>query len=213
MAPPKNPTRERLLNQAEKLFARKGFEAVSIREITSAARSNLAAVNYHFGNKKNLYREVFRHRWVARTHRVREYFLRQLADNPHPTLPEIIRAMARTFLEGPLDEAEQHYHIQLMQRELAQPSEVLEMVVEEVMKPYQKEITELIRPHLPANVDEERLRLSVLSMLGMTIYFTFARPAVSMVMGNDYNRKRKSVLVEHITDFSLQGLQTLQKEK
>ena len=56
-------TRERILDTAEVLFAQKGFEAVSVREITAAASCNLAGVNYHFGNKENLYLEVFRSRW------------------------------------------------------------------------------------------------------------------------------------------------------
>ena len=69
-----DPTRERILDQAEILFAQKGYQAVSVREITTAARCNLAAVNYHFGNKENLYLEVFRARWVPRAGRVRENF-------------------------------------------------------------------------------------------------------------------------------------------
>ncbi|MEJ2220434.1 MAG: TetR family transcriptional regulator, partial [Desulfobacterales bacterium] len=57
-------TRERILDEAESLFALKGYDAVSVREITGAANCNLAAVNYHFGNKRNLYLEVFRSRWL-----------------------------------------------------------------------------------------------------------------------------------------------------
>ena len=52
---PTAETRERILVEAETLFAEKGYEAVSIREITGAAECNLAAVNYHFGTKQNLY--------------------------------------------------------------------------------------------------------------------------------------------------------------
>jgi AcrR family transcriptional regulator len=46
------------LDAAEKLFADNGFNATSLREITTAAKVNLAAVNYHFGDKESLYREV-----------------------------------------------------------------------------------------------------------------------------------------------------------
>jgi AcrR family transcriptional regulator len=46
------------------------FYAVTVREITRAARCNLAAVNYHFGNKQNLYMEVFRCLWKPRAKRV-----------------------------------------------------------------------------------------------------------------------------------------------
>ena len=52
--------RNRLLDAAEKLFCQKGFEQTSVRELTVEARCNLAAVNYHFGSKQNLYAAMFR---------------------------------------------------------------------------------------------------------------------------------------------------------
>ncbi len=51
-------TRQRLLTAAERLFADRGFKKVTVREICLAARANVAAVNYHFGDKLGLYREV-----------------------------------------------------------------------------------------------------------------------------------------------------------
>jgi AcrR family transcriptional regulator len=55
-------TRERILDVAERLFMENGYEATSMRTITGAAEVNLAAVNYHFGSKEALLREVFRRR-------------------------------------------------------------------------------------------------------------------------------------------------------
>ena len=51
-------TRERLLKAAERLFADRGFKNVTVRDICRVARANVAAVNYHFGDKLGLYREV-----------------------------------------------------------------------------------------------------------------------------------------------------------
>ena len=48
-------TRRRILDQAAALFAERGFEKVTVREICRAARANVAAVNYHFGDKRSLY--------------------------------------------------------------------------------------------------------------------------------------------------------------
>lgn len=47
-------TRERIIEAAEALFAERGFETVSLRDITGAAGANVAAVNYHFGSKEKL---------------------------------------------------------------------------------------------------------------------------------------------------------------
>jgi AcrR family transcriptional regulator len=54
-------TRALLLKHAEELFLAHGFEGVSIRQITEASGANVAAVNYHFNGKTNLYREVLAH--------------------------------------------------------------------------------------------------------------------------------------------------------
>ena len=52
-------TRERILRSAEALFMDSGFASTSLRMITARAKVNLAAVNYHFGSKEDLIREVF----------------------------------------------------------------------------------------------------------------------------------------------------------
>lgn len=51
-------TVERILDAAEQLFARYGFAETSLRQITTKAKVNLAAVNYHFGSKQSLIQAV-----------------------------------------------------------------------------------------------------------------------------------------------------------
>ena len=51
-------TRFRILDAAEELFAAKGFEGTSIREITRLADANVAAIHYHFGSKEEVLRGV-----------------------------------------------------------------------------------------------------------------------------------------------------------
>ncbi|WP_301101259.1 TetR/AcrR family transcriptional regulator [Propionivibrio sp.] len=55
-------TRVRILDVSERQFMAHGYEGTSMRMITSMAKVNLAAVNYHFGSKEGLLREVFRRR-------------------------------------------------------------------------------------------------------------------------------------------------------
>ena len=63
MARPANfSTKDRILGAAEELFAQYGFAGTSLRQVTSLAAVNIAAVNYHFGSKENLVNEVFRRR-------------------------------------------------------------------------------------------------------------------------------------------------------
>ena len=64
-------TRERILDAGERLFMAHGYEGTSMRQITSEACVNLAAVNYHFGSKESLMQEVFRRRldWLRSSRR------------------------------------------------------------------------------------------------------------------------------------------------
>jgi AcrR family transcriptional regulator len=59
---PAATTRERILDAAERLFLEKGFHGASLRELSSAAAVNLAAVGYHFGGKDELLRAVLERR-------------------------------------------------------------------------------------------------------------------------------------------------------
>ncbi|MFW6011580.1 MAG: TetR/AcrR family transcriptional regulator [Desulfosalsimonas sp.] len=205
-------TRQRLLDHAEKLFAEKGFTGVSIREITAMADCNLAAVNYHFGGKKKLYLAVFRERWAERGGKVRQAFMQSIKGCEKPVLEDVVCAMAKAFIQGPLTDSERRIHIQLMQRELSDPGEALDMIVEEVMRPFIGQLAEFIEPRLKRGVSRQRLELNILSIIGVTLYFSLARPVVSRITGKTYDGKFKSELVSHITDFSMQGIQALTME-
>src|SRR5688500_17769747 len=62
MATTQFSTKDRILGAAEELFAQHGFGGTSLRQVTSRADVNIAAVNYHFGSKEHLVNEVFRRR-------------------------------------------------------------------------------------------------------------------------------------------------------
>lgn len=204
--------KERLLNVAEALFAHKGYHAVSVREITKSANCNLASVNYHFGNKQNLYLEVFRARWIPRAKRLQEYFRKSLASQGHATPAAVAKSLAQAFLVGPLSDEERHRHHQLMARELGQPTEALELVAKQVMRPFFKELADMLRSFMPDGLGEERLILNILSIFAMVLYFNFARVAISRITGREYDAAFKAQLVEHIAEFSLKGLGRTQKE-
>jgi len=199
-------TRDRILDEAEILFARKGYRAVSIREIIQAAHCNLAAVNYHFGQKKNLYLEVFRSRWIPRAKRVEKAFRESLGKEASHSLDSIVRILTEAFLQGPWSEEERYLHHQLMVREQAEPSEALELIIREVMQPFFREIAGLLHGYLPEGVEDDALRLSLLSMFSQILYFSFARAAVTRITGQKYDERFKARLCHHIVGFCLHGL-------
>ena len=205
-------TKERILDAAEVLFAQKGYRAVSVREITSAARCNLAAVNYHFGTKKNLYLEVFRSRWVPRATRIRDSFRKALAGQDTLSPPLVVRALAQAFVEGPLSDEVRLRHSQLMIREMTQPTKAFEFVAQEVIQPFFKEFADKLGSAQIDKVDQEQMLLNIFSIFSMVLYFNFARVAVSSLTGREYDTAFRARLVEQITQFSLKGLDVNEME-
>ena len=91
-------TKERILGAAETLFAQRGFDGASLRQLTSAAGVNLAAVNYHFGSKEKLVEQVFRRRLDA-LNAQRLAALAKVADQPGTRLEDVLDAFIRPALE------------------------------------------------------------------------------------------------------------------
>jgi len=67
-------TKQKILKRSHKLFADKGYNGVSIREIASVCDVNVAAINYHFQNKETLYAETIRHSVQNTQEKVKEIF-------------------------------------------------------------------------------------------------------------------------------------------
>ena len=91
-------TKERILTAAEALFAQRGFEAASLRQLTSAAGVNLAAVNYHFGSKDHLVEQVFKRR-LDQLNARRLAALKQISAQPETTLEDVLSAFIRPALD------------------------------------------------------------------------------------------------------------------
>ena len=85
-------THERILLAAERLFAERGFDGVSVRDIVAAASVNLAAINYHFGSKSALLMELFRLR-AKELNKERLQRLRDAEACKQPKLDDILRAL------------------------------------------------------------------------------------------------------------------------
>lgn len=94
----KQSTKSRILEATEQLLAEHGFESVSLRDITTAADVNVAAVNYHFGSKEKLFEEV-QCRYINPVNEERLRILEQLTEGGRtPDIRELLDAFLRPFL-------------------------------------------------------------------------------------------------------------------
>jgi AcrR family transcriptional regulator len=159
-------TRERLLDAAERLFAEKGFAATSVRDITAAAASNIAAVNYHFGGKYNLYNEVFRRRMAAmREQRIAG--IRQ-ARAQGGSLEAVLHAFATAFLRPLVDRGSGRLLVELISREMLDPQLPRELFLAEVVGPIQEVLAEAIMAVTPG-LGPGPARLCVISIVGQLL--------------------------------------------
>ena len=95
--------KDRLLDAAEELFASKGFAEVSVRELAAAADANVAAVNYHFNSKENLFHEAITRRFIGQRDRTLgslQVLLEQTAGQP--AVDQVISVVVREYLDGAL---------------------------------------------------------------------------------------------------------------
>ncbi|MDJ0831709.1 MAG: TetR/AcrR family transcriptional regulator [Desulfobacterales bacterium] len=203
---PNNRTRERILDKAEALFACKGYHAVSIREITKSAECNVSAVNYYFGNKQNLYCEVFQYRWLPRAKRIHNCFRQLLADKPNCKPNDIVRALAQAFLQGPLTDAERVRHHQLISGEIAQPSQAFNLIAKQALHPLFNSIRGDLNAAMSEIFGDDQLTLSIFSIFAMILHFNFARHLITSLSGHQYDTDFKNRLVDHIVEFSMFGL-------
>ncbi|RMG74959.1 MAG: DUF1956 domain-containing protein [Nitrospirae bacterium] len=199
-------TRDRILDTAERLFAEKGYDGVSIREITSEAKSNVASINYYFGNKKGLYLAVFKERMIERARKVQASFWKEIELYENPSAETIIRSLARAFLKSPFSERERILHHKLMAREVNRPGEAFKLFHSEVLKPFYDSLISLLEPHMKRGLTKQQKMLFVLSIMAQIINFHLARNMIISLTGKSYNGQFVDVLIENIVQFSLYGI-------
>jgi len=146
--------KEALLDAAETLYATEGFDGVSLRQLTQAAGVNLAAVNYHFGSKENLFAEVLARRVRpinARRLELLERVLAKAVSQP-PRLEDLLDAFARPFFEVSADPAQNESLRRTIARVFLEADSVAVPLLEKELLPMAQRFGRAIsqaRPDLP----------------------------------------------------------------
>jgi AcrR family transcriptional regulator len=202
---PDGETRLRVLAVATKLFAAGGFKKVTVRQICLEAHANVAAVNYHFGDKLGLYREVLGK--AIETMKATTDAAREAGNGLAPE--EKLRAYIRVFIRRVYHKAHEPWIHHLMAQELADPTPALDLVVDQVQKPRLAYLTEVIAEVLGVPPSDTRVLLSVMSVQTQCIA-PLMNP-FSQRLGVDMVPDEAAVeaLATHIEAFSLGGLRAI----
>jgi AcrR family transcriptional regulator len=201
MAGTPDDTRQRLLEAAGAVFAQKGFQAATVREICARADANVAAVNYHFGDKERLYIETVRY---AHTSGHGDSPLGPPTDAPPE---EKLRHYVHGMLSRLLDERRPAWHAALMTREMAQPSKACEELVESYIRANFEVLDGILQELLPEDLPAEERHLVGFSIVGQCIHFKVHRPIAALLVGEEELRGHHvERLADHITRFSLAAI-------
>jgi len=192
--------KKRLIAAAEEAFARKGFEAVSVREICTKANANIAAVNYHFGSKDRLYIEAVKHAHNCST--VGEPFpVWPDGTAPAVKLRDFIRVMV-SRMHAPVNP----HSLQLMMREMAHPTEAAKEVVRDYIQPMAFQLRQILR-ELQPSWPEERLLMSCFSVMGQILYYRQNRPVSILIFGPaQIETLTVEAVTDHVTRFTFAAL-------
>jgi len=198
--------RKRILSAAVQVFGRKGFKAATVREICHAARVNLAALNYYFGNKQALYRTVV-------TDLLENVFERYPVDMgmgsdgpPEERLKLFIRAMLHRLL-APGGLSGYGSESRLLARELADPSPVLDTLVQDHIRPQAAVLVDIMAELLGPDAAQDRIMRCAFSIMGQCFYYGYAWPIATRLFPMDLGAPDTiEALADHIAAFSLNGL-------
>jgi len=197
-------TRERLLNVGARLFAERGFSKVTVRDICSDARANVAAINYHFGGKAGLYDEILRA--AMRTMQGTTDAARQAGDRCSPE--QQLEAYVTVFVERVVAAREGWIH-QLMMRELSDPTPALDLIVQQVIRPRMAYLGGIIARLIGCRDDDPRVGRCLLSVHAQILALLDNPVGERLRPGTALTADGVTTMARHITCFSLAGIRAI----
>lgn len=199
---PADDTKSRLLDAAGAVFAEKGFEAATVREICQAAGANIAAVNYYFGDKERLYIEAVREAYCAREENAPMPAWTEQTD-PRTKLHDFVS----TFLRRLLADGRPAWHLGLALRELAHPTAACVEIVRDYIRPMAEILRAIVAELAPADADTAHRHLLCFSIVGQCLFYHVHKAIIRELVGEEeYATYDVERLADHISLFTLAAL-------
>jgi AcrR family transcriptional regulator len=198
-------TRERLLRTGERLFAERGFKRVTIREVCRGARANVAAVNYHFGNKLGLYREVVQVAIDA---------LRATTDSAKEAAEgcpaeEKLRRFVQVYVRRLLATTPDDWIHRLINREIADPTTAIDAIVDQGIRPRLDYLTEVVAELMDRELSDPRVIRSVVSLQAQSVAYLPNPLAERLGLKPKLTPAEIDQVAHHIVEFSLAGIRAI----
>lgn len=193
-------SREKLLDISSKVFAETGYFNAKVKDICEQAGTNPASVNYHFGGKKGLYISMWK--WMYKQHTL---FSNYPKSESSPE--EKLRSIVCTFLSHCFSEGPEGRLSKLFLMEVFQPTGLLDIEWDKVVKPVKKEMALLFQEIYGGELSKETIALIDLSIANQCRgFFIYPINDLEKHLGCKITDKTINMLVDHITCFSIAGI-------
>lgn len=203
--------KERIVMAAAQVFGEQGYSQGTIRDIAKLADVNVAAINYHFGDKRRLYVYVTRYwRRIAEA----KYPLESLYDDSVPARDRL-NAFIRLVIEGFLLDPETRWYGRILAWEgTLESTEMLRDLVHDVYEPLVKALNHLIGQLLDQPPDSLRVRYCSLSVMAQCMSVYTDQFHIGHMFGVDNNDPGEiERLIRHIRDFSHEAIMAMKNRR
>jgi len=204
---PAGDTRQRLLDEASKAFAERGFRNTTVAEICRRAGANIAGVNYHFGSKEVLYREA----WLNAHHHMLEAFPPDGGVSPDASAAERLRGRIRSMLQRAM--SEEGLEFRIMSHEMATPTGLLGSVFQDTIRPLAEAMEKIIVDLLEGCADERSVRLCQVCIIGPCMQ-VMHRERLQRSQGEPpwFGADMLESMVQHFSTFALAGMREVRRK-
>ena len=200
-------TKLALILAAGELFAEHGVDGTSVRTIAEKAGANIAAVNYHFGSKENLYTETLRYVALEGSGTRPSAFVE---DDERLSTPERIAATLTQAVKAQFDAYYNPemppWYARLMIRALLDPSPSFEQMLRQIMVPDHLAFKRIFQKARPGASDMEA-QLWAFSVKAQIVFYVFCRAPVLMLLGRaEYDKFFLEAAAEHTVRSTIAAL-------
>lgn len=202
-------TPDRLLDVAARLFAEHGYAGVALKDIIKEAGVNSAAVHYHFGDKRQLYRRV-----IERGLRSREEAAPLGLLQPETASPrERLRAFICNLMVQLLDDSIPAMMSRLMLREAIEPTVAFARAVDELPKRQLSILDGIVSELVEGRLSHTVVRRISLSILGQCVYYRYAEKILKRTDPRlRFSPRTVQAVAEHIFVFSSAAIEAMKRE-
>jgi AcrR family transcriptional regulator len=192
-------TRDKLIEAAGRVFAERGYYSATVREICRRAGANVAAINYHFGDKLGLYTEVLQQSVKA----AQIDALKNAFDSNAPP-EETLRAVIRARLESAARSGLPDWQLGIMAHEFARPTPAVSHIINTVSRPLYERLLDLIGKILDLPPGDPETRLCAHSIMGQILFYVLGAPVLAQLWPQaKITPDQMGWIADHIADFSL----------